>query len=44
MSFLTKRVKSVVDDIIASLKEEYGQVGEMTVKRGKVHDYLGDDS
>ena len=32
---------SVVDDIIASLKEEYGQVGEMTVKRGKVHDYLG---
>ena len=32
---------SVVDDIITSLKEEYGQVGEMTVKRGKIHDYLG---
>ena len=32
---------SVVDGIIASLKEEYGQVGEMTVKRGKIHEYLG---
>ena len=32
---------SVVSDVIASLKEEYGKVGEMTVRRGKVHDYLG---
>ena len=31
----------VVDEVIASLKAEYGQVGEMTVRRGKVHDYLG---
>ena len=30
----------VVDDIISSLKKEYGKVGEVTVKRGKVHDYL----
>ena len=32
---------SVIDDIIASLKAEYGKVGEMTVRRGKIHDYLG---
>ena len=31
----------MVDKIIASLKAEYGQVGEMTVHRGKKHDYLG---
>ena len=31
----------VVDEVIASLKEEYGKVGEMTVRRGKIHDYLG---
>ena len=31
----------VVDGIIASLNAEYGQVGEMTVRRGKIHDYLG---
>ena len=30
----------MVDVIIASLKEEYGKVGEMTVRRGKIHDYL----
>ena len=28
-------------EIIGSLNEEYGQVGEMTVRRGKIHDYLG---
>ena len=32
---------NVVDEVIASLKEEYGKVGEMTVRRGKIHDYLG---
>jgi hypothetical protein len=32
---------TVVDEIIASLKEEYGKIGTMTVRRGKVHDYLG---
>ena len=32
---------NVVSEIIGSLNEEYGQVGEMTVRRGKIHDYLG---
>ena len=32
---------AVNDEIIASLNAEYGQVGEMTVRRGKIHDYLG---
>ena len=27
--------------MIASLKEEYEVIGKMTVKQGKVHDYLG---
>ena len=31
----------VVDEVLSSLKEEFGKVGELTVKRGKVHDYLG---
>ena len=31
----------VVEKIILSLKADYGQVGEMTVRRGKKHDYLG---
>jgi hypothetical protein len=31
----------VVDQVIASLKEEYEQIGEMTVRWRKVHDYLG---
>ena len=30
----------VLSDIIEKLKEEYGKVSEMTVTRGKVHDYL----
>ena len=32
---------AVVDEIIASLNKEYGQVGEMMVRRGKKHVYLG---
>ena len=32
---------SVVDEIISSLRTEYKKVGNMTVRRGKVHDYLG---
>ncbi len=32
---------SVIDGIVTSLKAEYGKVGEMTVRRGKIHDYLG---
>ena len=31
----------VIDGIIESLNDEYGKVGEMMVRRGKVHDYLG---
>jgi hypothetical protein len=30
----------VVDQVIASLKEEYEQIGETTVRWGKMHDYL----
>ena len=32
---------SVVDDVIESLRSEFGKVGELTVNRGKVHEYLG---
>jgi hypothetical protein len=38
---ISHKSSKVVDNIISSLKKEYGKVGEMTVKRGKVHDYLG---
>eukprot|EP00804_Cyclotella_cryptica_P027764 CCRYP_009202-RA/>CCRYP_009202-RA protein AED:0.72 eAED:0.12 QI:0/-1/0/1/-1/1/1/0/1137 len=31
----------VVDEIIASLKAKYEKVGTMTVRRGKIHEYLG---
>jgi len=31
----------VVDEIIASLQSEYGKISKMTVRRGKIHDYLG---
>lgn len=32
---------TAVGSIVSSLKAEYGKVGKMTVRRGKVHDYLG---
>jgi hypothetical protein len=32
---------SVVDDVIEDLRSEFGKVGDLTVNRGKVHDYLG---
>jgi uncharacterized protein YeaC (DUF1315 family) len=32
---------SVVDDMIKSIKQEFGQKLDVTVRRGKVHDYLG---
>jgi Reverse transcriptase (RNA-dependent DNA polymerase) len=32
---------SVVDSMIDSLKKEFGQVSDLTIRRGKVHDYLG---
>ena len=31
----------MVDEVIVSLREKYDKVGEMTVKRDKIHDYLG---
>ena len=31
----------IADGIIASLKTEYGKVGEMTVRHGQKYDYLG---
>ena len=33
--------KEVVDSIIQSLKNEFGQYSDMTISRGKVHEYLG---
>jgi hypothetical protein len=32
---------TVVDEMIETLKKEFGQVSNLTVRRGKVHDYLG---
>ena len=32
---------SVVDDMIDALKKEFGQKLELTMQRGKIHDYLG---
>jgi hypothetical protein len=32
---------AVVDDMIDSLRKESGQVSDLTIRRGKVHDYLG---
>ena len=38
---ISHKDSTVIDKIISSLKSEYGKVGEMTVRRGKKHDYLG---
>jgi hypothetical protein len=38
---ISHKDSAVVDEVIASLSDEYGKVGEMTVKRGKIHEYLG---
>jgi hypothetical protein len=38
---ISHKDSTVIDEIISSLKSEYGKVGEMTVRRGKKHDYLG---
>jgi hypothetical protein len=38
---LSHKDTKVIDEIIASLKAEYEKVGVMTVRRGKVHEYLG---
>ena len=38
---ISHRDSKVVDEIIKKLENEYGKVGQMTIRRGKVHDYLG---
>ena len=38
---ISHKDSAVVDEVIASLSDEYGKVGEMTVKQGKIHEYLG---
>ena len=38
---ISHKSPKVLDQLIESLKIEYGRIGEMTVRRGKVHDYLG---
>ena len=38
---ISHKDSAVVDKVIASLSDKYGKVGEMTVKRGKIHEYLG---
>ena len=31
----------MIDKIFASLDDKYGKIGKMTVRRGKIHEYLG---
>jgi len=38
---ISHKDSTVINEIISSLKSKYGKVGEMTVRRGKKHDYLG---
>ena len=38
---LSHKDPKVIDKIIASLDDEYGKTGKMTVRRGKIHEYLG---
>ena len=38
---ISHKDSAMVNEVIASLSNEYGKVGEMTVKRGKIHYYLG---
>lgn len=38
---ISHKDKAVVDEIIKSLRSEYEIIGQMTVRRGHVHDYLG---
>jgi len=40
---ISHRDPSVVDDIIHNINAVYGEVQEITIKRGKKHDYLGMD-
>ena len=38
---LSHKCSVMLDKIIASIRMEYGRKGEMTVRQGKTHDYLG---
>ena len=38
---LSHKDPNVIDNIIASLYYECGKTGKMTVRRGKIHEYLG---
>ena len=38
---LSHKDPKVIENIIASLDNEYGETGKMTVRRGKIHEYLG---
>jgi hypothetical protein len=38
---MSQKESMAIDEIIASLKAEYRKVGEVTICRGKVHEYLG---
>ena len=38
---LSHKDPKVIDKIIASLDDEYGKTGKMTVRRVKIHEYLG---
>ena len=39
---LSHKYSKVIDKIIASLDEKYSKTGKMTVRRGKIYEYLGD--
>ena len=38
---LSHKDPKLIDNIIASLDDEYGNTGKMTVQRGKIHEYIG---
>ena len=38
---ISHKDSAVADKVIVLLSNECGKVGEMTVKRGKIHEYLG---
>ena len=38
---ISDKDSTVVNEVITQLSDEYDKVGEMIVKRGKIHDYLG---
>ena len=38
---ISHKCPKVIDEIIASLDSKYGKAGQMTIRRGKIHEYLG---